>query len=83
MGTMMNAPKRMPYRLVIHTGLRAGFVVATVWVDVPSPWIDRAEQDAARMAREHGEEIDIQSGVVFPSGRIAEWERVGIRVQPS
>ena len=76
----INAPKRFPVKLTIFA---TGREVALFWVDFASDWIEYAETQAARMANEHGQEIDILTGSVMPSGRVAEWNREGLRVRPS
>ena len=43
---------------------------------------DVIEDRAAFHARMRGVEIDIETGTVFPSGKIAGCDRAGIRVRP-
>lgn len=79
----MNTPRNFPIRLVIFSGPCRGKVVATIYPPHGlTDWVDWAEVQAERMASEWGAEIDIQTGTIFPSGKIASWERAGLRVRP-
>jgi hypothetical protein len=76
---MTNTPKRFPVKFTLFA---TGREVAIVWFDFASEYLDRVEEIGARMAGEWGQEIDTLSGSVMPSGKVAEWERMGLRFHP-
>jgi hypothetical protein len=76
---MINAPTKHHVRFTIFA---TGKVVGTDVIPFGMDW-DEIERRAERIAREWDAEIDISTSMVFPSGKIAGWERAGIRVRPS
>lgn len=79
----MTTPKMHPIRFTIFAGPHAGKVVGVRWFPFAQADVwDRVEDIGFRMAREWDAEIDIESGSVMPSGRVADWDRVGMRCMP-
>jgi predicted kinase len=75
-------PKQHPVRFTIIHGENAGKVVAVRWFAFAADIWDDVEAIGARMAEEWDAEIDIETGSVMPSGRVATWERAGMRCVP-
>jgi hypothetical protein len=80
---MTMVPKMMPFRVVCFEGPHRGKIVATVWVRFGEDVEACMEATAGRMADEWACEMDVEAGAVFPSGKVASWDRVGMRVRPT
>lgn len=80
---MTNIPTTFPIRFVVFDGPDRGKVVATIWRKFANVDWDEVATAAEPFAADRGAAIDIESGSVFPSGKVAAWERVGMRVCPA
>ena len=76
---MIMTVKSWPFEFVDNTTRR---FIAREWFRPGDGIYDEVEQTAANLARIEGVEVDIIGCTVFPSGRIADRERIGIRVLP-
>ena len=76
-------PTKFPVRYVIFDGPKRGKIVGTDYLRFGDAAVyDEVERRAARIAREWEAEIDIEFGAVMPSGKVASYERIGMRVLP-
>ena len=71
--------KSWPFEFV---DFATGRFIGREWFRPGDGIYDEVEDTATRIARIEGVEIDIIGCTVFPSGRIADRERIGIRVSP-